>query len=72
MALILALTPVFKKQNKKQNTNCGQFLLTVLKYSTPVAANASAISFVVATQAMGCPLPMGFPIVTMSGINSSP
>lgn len=48
------------------------FLLTVLKYSTPVAANASAICFVVATQASGCPFPMGFPIVTISGIKPSP
>lgn len=50
---------------------CG-WLLTVLKYSTPVAENASAISFVVATQATGCPFPIGFPIVTISGIKSSP
>lgn len=55
-----------------EKESLGNFLLTVLKYSTPVDANASAISFVVATQAIGCPFPIGFPIVTISGIKSSP
>ena len=40
---------------------------TVLKYSTPQAANLSAISLVVMTAATGCPLPIGLPKVTMSG-----
>ena len=38
----------------------------VLKYSIPLA-NAAAISGVVTTAASGCPLPIGLPIVTMSG-----
>lgn len=46
--------------------------LTVLKYSSPEAPKASAISLVVTTQDMGWPLPIGFPIVTMSGTKSSP
>lgn len=43
------------------------YLLTVLKYVTPEDANFSAISFVVTTADTGWPLPMGFPMVTMSG-----
>ena len=42
--------------------------LTVLKYSIPVAANFSAIFLVVITAATGCPLPIGLPTVTISGI----
>ena len=39
----------------------------MLKYSTPLAANLSAISLVVTTAATGWPLPIGLPSVTMSG-----
>lgn len=46
--------------------------LTVLKYSRPEAPKASAISLVVTTQDIGWPLPIGFPMVTMSGTKSSP
>ena len=46
--------------------------LTVLKYSIPEDIKASATSLVVTTHDIGCPLPMGFPIVTMSGTKSSP
>lgn len=46
--------------------------LTVLKYSIPDDMKASATSLVVTTHDMGWPLPMGFPIVTMSGTKSSP
>ena len=45
-------------------------ILTVLKYSTPPAEKLAAISGVVIRQATGCPLPIGLPIVTMSGITS--
>jgi hypothetical protein len=38
-------------------------VVTVLKYSIPVAAKLSAISFVVMTAAIGCPFPMGLPEV---------
>ena len=38
-----------------------------LKYSMPLA-KASATALVQTTAANGCPLPIGFPIVTMSGI----
>ena len=41
----------------------------VLKYSIPVW-NDAAISRVVTTAARGCPFPIGFPIVTMSGTQS--
>ena len=44
--------------------------LTVLKYSTPQASKLAAISLVVTTAAMGWPLPIGFPMVTMSGCTS--
>ena len=44
--------------------------LTVLKYDTPVKEKRLAISGVVMTPATGCPLPIGFPIVTMSGTTS--
>lgn len=40
---------------------------TVLKYETPVAAKLSAIFCVVTTAPTGCPLPIGFAIVTISG-----
>ena len=40
----------------------------MLKYSTPVAAKLLAISLVVMTAATGWPLPIGLPIVTISGI----
>lgn len=46
--------------------------LTVLKYSIPDAAKASATSGVVTTQDMGWPFAIGFPMVTMSGTKSSP
>lgn len=46
--------------------------LTVLKYSIPDAKKACATSLVVTTHDMGWPLPMGFPMVTMSGTKSSP
>lgn len=46
--------------------------LTVLKYSMPEFLKASATSLVVTTHDMGCPLPMGLPMVTMSGTKSSP
>lgn len=46
--------------------------LTVLKYSIPDEAKASATSGVVTTQDMGWPFPIGFPMVTMSGTKSSP
>lgn len=39
----------------------------MLKYSTPHASKLAAISLVVITAATGWPLPMGLPIVTMSG-----
>ena len=45
-------------------------MLTVLKYSTPPEEKLAAISGVVTRQATGCPLPIGLPIVTMSGITS--
>lgn len=48
------------------------YKLTVLKYSRPEAPKLSAISLVVTTQDIGWPLPMGFPMVTMSGTKSSP
>ncbi len=38
----------------------------VLKYSIPLS-NDSAIERVVATAPIGCPLPSGLPITTMSG-----
>ena len=44
--------------------------LTVLKYSMPPVAKLLAIALVVTTAAMGCPLPIGLPIVTMSGHTS--
>lgn len=47
-------------------------ILTVLKYSKPVFLKLSAICCVVITAATGCPLPIGLPIVTISGITSSP
>lgn len=47
-------------------------IVTVLKYSTPLAVKAPAISAVVATHANGCPFPIGLPIVTISGQKSSP
>ncbi len=43
---------------------------TVLKYSVPIFSKLSAISGVVTTQAIGCPFPIGFPIVTISGTTS--
>lgn len=46
--------------------------LTVLKYSMPDVKKACATSLVVTTHDMGWPLPMGFPMVTMSGTKSSP
>lgn len=46
--------------------------LTVLKYSIPDNMKASATSLVVTTHDMGWPLPIGFPMVTMSGTKSSP
>lgn len=49
-----------------------KIIVTVLKYSSPVCLKLAAISWVVMTAATGCPLPMGFPMVTISGITSSP
>lgn len=46
--------------------------LTVLKYSIPDEAKAWATAAVVTTQDIGCPLPIGFPMVTMSGTKSAP
>jgi hypothetical protein len=43
---------------------------TVLKYSTPASQNVAAIRGVVITAAIGCPLPIGLPIVTISGTTS--
>ena len=37
-------------------------MITVLKYSMPVAPKLSAISLVVITAAMGKPLPIGLPV----------
>lgn len=47
-------------------------VVTVLKYSTPLSVKAFAISSVVAKHATGCPLPIGLPMVTISGQKSSP
>ena len=44
--------------------------LTVLKYFMPDCLKASEISTVVTTADTGCPFPIGFPIVTMSGTTS--
>lgn len=44
----------------------------MLKYSIPEAAKACATSAVVTTQDIGCPFPIGFPMVTMSGTKSAP
>ena len=69
-----------RKLNRKRLINSQLWLrssgsgsgVTVLKYSTPLAVNAAAISSVVTTQARGCPLPIGFPMVTMSGQKTPP
>lgn len=66
---VCARLTLFNRQNIGCNSH--QFL-TVLKYSTPLAVKAPAISAVVATHDRGCPLPIGLPIVTMSGLKSSP
>lgn len=44
----------------------------MLKYSIPDEAKAWATSGVVTTQDIGCPFPIGFPMVTMSGTKSAP
>ena len=41
--------------------------LTVLKYSGRLRRYFSAIFLVVTTPAIGCPFPIGLPIVTISG-----
>ena len=50
--------------------NLTLYQLTVLKYSTPLDANFLAISLVVTTAETGWPLPIGLPMVTMSGQTS--
>lgn len=57
--------------NYDWDNNYDRVVLTVLKYSMPVEAKLSAISSVVTTHEMGCPFPMGLPMVTMSGTTSA-
>lgn len=67
----LTVSPAVESHLKNSLCN-GYCIVTVLKYSTPLAVKASAISTVVATQARGCPLPIGLPMVTISGQKPSP
>ena len=55
------------RNSKSKSVSLYTSVLTVLKYSTPQAWKLAAISGVVTTAATGCPLPMGLPMVTMSG-----
>lgn len=62
--------PTFIPENIKELKVIKNQNRTVLKYSTPVFAKLAATVGVVNTAATGWPLPIGFPIVTMSGTTS--
>lgn len=66
------LKPYIESKEKKMDFLLHYHALTVLKYSIPDDRKASATSLVVTTHDMGWPLPIGFPMVTMSGTKSSP